>query len=56
MYAYTYKTGSGFFGGVCGQEVRPLTFRDPPHSGIREWLSTSLVAVPTAHRCVSLQI
>jgi hypothetical protein len=32
MYACISETGSGFFEGVCKQENRQLTFRDPPHS------------------------
>jgi hypothetical protein len=30
MYACIRETGAGFFGGVCRQENRPPTFRDPP--------------------------
>jgi hypothetical protein len=33
MYACILQIGTGFFGGVCKQENRQLTFRDPPHPG-----------------------
>jgi len=41
MYACAHETSSGFFAGVCREEDRLLTFRDPPHLGIREWLYAS---------------
>jgi hypothetical protein len=42
MYACIPEIGGGFFEGVYGQEDRRPTFRDPPHSSIRELTSPSL--------------
>jgi hypothetical protein len=36
MYACILEYGRGFFEGVCRLENRLLSFRDPPHPGIRE--------------------
>jgi hypothetical protein len=36
------KFAAGFFAGMCRLEDRPLTFRDPPHSSIRELTRPSL--------------
>jgi hypothetical protein len=36
MYACIPETGRGFFEGVCRRENRLRTFRDRPHSSIRE--------------------
>jgi hypothetical protein len=42
MYACVFETRRGFFEGVYRLADRPLTFRDPPHSSIRELTRASL--------------